>query len=102
MLLGDFRQRIRDIVEGPDGNLYVATEGQSGGTAPDGMVLKIESLSVVSTSAAASAGSAITVAPRSMLYRRSVMNVTSGPATSSRRAWLEEMYAMIASVTIPM
>jgi aldose sugar dehydrogenase len=42
VLLGDFRQRIRDIVEGPDGNLYVATEGQSGGTAPDGMVLKIE------------------------------------------------------------
>jgi glucose/arabinose dehydrogenase len=42
VLLGDFRQRIRDIIEGPDGNLYVATEGQTGGTAPDGTVLRIE------------------------------------------------------------
>ena len=41
-LLADFRQRIRDIVEGPDGNLYVATEGATGGTAADGMILKIE------------------------------------------------------------
>ena len=44
VLLGDFRQRIRDIVEGPDGNLYVATEGATGGTASDGMVLRIEPL----------------------------------------------------------
>ena len=42
VLLGDFRQRIRDVVLGPDGNLYVATEGATGGTAADGMVLKIE------------------------------------------------------------
>ncbi|HET9192476.1 MAG TPA: PQQ-dependent sugar dehydrogenase, partial [Vicinamibacterales bacterium] len=42
VLLGDFRQRIRDVVEGPDGNLYVATEGQTGGTAADGTVLRIE------------------------------------------------------------
>jgi aldose sugar dehydrogenase len=42
VLLGDFRQRIRDIIEGPDGNLYVATEGQTGGTAADGTVLRIE------------------------------------------------------------
>ena len=41
-LLGDFRQRIRDVVDGPDGNIYVATEGATGGTASDGMVLKIE------------------------------------------------------------
>ena len=42
LLLGDVRQRIRDIVEGPDGNIYVATEGATGGTAADGMVLRIE------------------------------------------------------------
>ena len=41
-LLGDFRQRIRDVVEGPDGNIYVATEGATGGAAADGMVLRIE------------------------------------------------------------
>src|SRR5687767_5252167 len=44
VLLGDFRQRIRDIIEGPDGNLYVATEGNTGGTAADGTVLRIEPL----------------------------------------------------------
>jgi glucose/arabinose dehydrogenase len=42
VLLGDFRQRIRDVIEGPDGNLYVATEGATGGTAADGMILRIE------------------------------------------------------------
>jgi glucose/arabinose dehydrogenase len=42
VLLGAFNQRIRDIQVGPDGNLYVATEGQTGGNAADGMVLKIE------------------------------------------------------------
>ena len=41
-LLADFRQRIRDVVEGPDGNIYVATEGATGGAAADGMVLRIE------------------------------------------------------------
>ena len=41
-LLTDLRQRIRDIVEGPDGNLYVATEGATGGNTTDGMILKIE------------------------------------------------------------
>ena len=34
--------RPRDIQLGPDGNLYIATEGASGGTASDGMVLRIE------------------------------------------------------------
>jgi glucose/arabinose dehydrogenase len=42
VLLGAFNQRIRDIQLGPDGNIYVATEGQTGGNAADGMVLKIE------------------------------------------------------------
>ena len=42
VLLGTFNQRIRDVQLGPDGNLYVATEGQTGGNAADGMVLKIE------------------------------------------------------------
>ena len=41
-LLTDLRQRIRDIVEGPDGNIYVATEGATGGNTADGMILKIE------------------------------------------------------------
>jgi aldose sugar dehydrogenase len=34
--------RPRDIQLGPDGNLYIVTEGASGGTASDGMVLRIE------------------------------------------------------------
>ena len=42
VLLGPFNQRIRDVQVGPDGNLYVATEGQTGGNATDGMILKIE------------------------------------------------------------
>jgi glucose/arabinose dehydrogenase len=42
LLLGPFNQRIRDVQLGPDGNLYVATEGQTGGNTADGMVLKIE------------------------------------------------------------
>jgi glucose/arabinose dehydrogenase len=34
--------RIRDVQQSPDGYIYVATEGASGGNASDGMVLKIE------------------------------------------------------------
>jgi glucose/arabinose dehydrogenase len=34
--------RPRDIQLGPDGNIYIATEGASGGNASDGLVLKIE------------------------------------------------------------
>jgi glucose/arabinose dehydrogenase len=34
--------RVRDVQQSPDGYIYVATEGQSGGTASDGMVLRIE------------------------------------------------------------
>jgi glucose/arabinose dehydrogenase len=41
-LLQGFNVRPRDVQLGPDGNLYVATEGASGGTTADGMVLRIE------------------------------------------------------------
>jgi len=34
--------RVRDVQQSPDGYIYVATEGSSGGNASDGMVLKIE------------------------------------------------------------
>jgi glucose/arabinose dehydrogenase len=34
--------RVRDVQQSPDGYIYVATEGASGGTASDGTVLKIE------------------------------------------------------------
>ena len=42
LLLTSLNVRPRDVQLGPDGNLYVATEGASGGTALDGLVLKIE------------------------------------------------------------
>ncbi|HEV8395251.1 MAG TPA: PQQ-dependent sugar dehydrogenase [Vicinamibacterales bacterium] len=41
-LLTSLGVRPRDIQLGPDGNLYIATEGASGGNASDGLVLKIE------------------------------------------------------------
>ena len=41
-LLTGLNVRIRDIVEGPDGNLYVATERATGGQAADGTILRIE------------------------------------------------------------
>jgi glucose/arabinose dehydrogenase len=41
-LLIPLRVRIRDVQQSPDGYIYVATEGASGGSAADGMVLKIE------------------------------------------------------------
>jgi glucose/arabinose dehydrogenase len=34
--------RVRDVQQSPDGYIYVATEGASGGNAADGMVLRIE------------------------------------------------------------
>jgi glucose/arabinose dehydrogenase len=34
--------RVRDVHQGPDGLIYVATEGASGGSTADGMILKIE------------------------------------------------------------
>jgi glucose/arabinose dehydrogenase len=41
-LLTTFDDRIRDVQQGPDGNLYVATEKASGGSVADGTVLRIE------------------------------------------------------------
>ena len=41
-LLIPMRVRIRDVQQSPDGYIYVATEGSSGGNASDGMVLRIE------------------------------------------------------------
>jgi aldose sugar dehydrogenase len=42
VLLASFNVRVRDVQQGPDGNLYVATELESGGTNPTGTVLRIE------------------------------------------------------------
>ena len=41
-LLVGLRVRVRDVQQSPDGYIYVATEGASGGNNADGMVLKIE------------------------------------------------------------
>jgi glucose/arabinose dehydrogenase len=41
-LLTQLNIRVRDVVQGPDGNIYVATEQASGGQAADGTVLRIE------------------------------------------------------------
>jgi glucose/arabinose dehydrogenase len=41
-LLVPLNIRVRDVQQSPDGYIYVATEGASGGNASDGMVLKIE------------------------------------------------------------
>ena len=41
-LLTQLGVRIRDVKQGPDGYLYVATEKRSGGTDADGTVLRIE------------------------------------------------------------
>lgn len=41
-LLVPLQERIRDVQQGPDGYLYVATERASGGNASDGAVLRIE------------------------------------------------------------
>jgi aldose sugar dehydrogenase len=41
-LLAQLNVRIRDVQQGPDGLIYVATELASGGNAPDGTVLRIE------------------------------------------------------------
>jgi len=42
VLLTSLNVRVRDVQQGPDGNLYVATELESGGTNPTGTVLRIE------------------------------------------------------------
>jgi glucose/arabinose dehydrogenase len=41
-LLAELNIRIRDVQQGPDGNIYVATEVATGGDAADGTVLRIE------------------------------------------------------------
>src|SRR5262245_30276342 len=41
LLLG-LKLRVRDVAQGPDGFIYVATERTSGGTDASGMVLRIE------------------------------------------------------------
>src|SRR5579885_2013078 len=41
-ILVKLEQRIRDVQQSPDGYIYVATEGASGGNAADGTVLRIE------------------------------------------------------------
>jgi aldose sugar dehydrogenase len=41
-LLIPLQQRIRDVVQGPDGYIYVATEKASRGDVADGTVLRIE------------------------------------------------------------
>jgi glucose/arabinose dehydrogenase len=35
-LLSDLHQRVRDVVQGPDGNIYVLTDG------PENAVLRVE------------------------------------------------------------
>jgi len=41
-MLSELRMRIRDVEQGPDGFLYVATEAQYGSGKPDGAILRIE------------------------------------------------------------
>src|SRR5688572_30949727 len=41
-LLDQLDIRIRDVQQGPDGNIYVATERAMGGTVSDGTILRIE------------------------------------------------------------
>ena len=43
-LLRQLSLRIRDVQQGPDGYIYVATERRFGGNDPDGTVLKLEPL----------------------------------------------------------
>ena len=42
VLLTSLNVRVRDVQQGPDGNLYLATELESGGANPTGSVLRIE------------------------------------------------------------
>jgi glucose/arabinose dehydrogenase len=47
LLLTQLATRFRDVQQGPDGYLYVATEQASRGTAADGRVLRIEPVEAV-------------------------------------------------------
>jgi glucose/arabinose dehydrogenase len=42
VLLTSLDVRIRDVQQGPDGNLYIATERESAGAAATGTVMRIE------------------------------------------------------------
>ncbi len=42
VLLTSLNVRIRDVQQGPDGNLYIATEQESAGAMPNGTVMRIE------------------------------------------------------------
>ena len=42
VLLAALDVRIRDVQQGPDGNLYIATERSTAGAVPDGAVMRIE------------------------------------------------------------
>ena len=48
VLLTSLNTRVRDVIQGPDGNLYFATENESTGAAPTGTVQKIETRSLKS------------------------------------------------------
>jgi glucose/arabinose dehydrogenase len=41
-MLRELGLRVRDVQQGPDGLVYIATEMTVSGTTPDGMVLRIE------------------------------------------------------------
>ena len=41
-MLTELRMRIRDVEQGPDGYLYLATEAAYGSGKPDGAVLRLE------------------------------------------------------------
>jgi glucose/arabinose dehydrogenase len=51
-LLAQLKVRFRDVQQGPDGLVYVATELSSGGNNPDGTILRIEPAPPASSSAA--------------------------------------------------
>jgi glucose/arabinose dehydrogenase len=42
VLLASLDVRVRDVQQGPDGNLYIATELRATGVTPDGTVMRIE------------------------------------------------------------
>jgi glucose/arabinose dehydrogenase len=42
VLLAALDVRVRDVQQGPDGNLYIATEQRANGVSPDGTIMRIE------------------------------------------------------------
>ena len=41
-MLAELGQRFREVVQGPDGNLYVATETRFGDSTNKGTILRVE------------------------------------------------------------